>query len=243
MSKELEKKYENYRETINELTPIINAQNELRLLCSFKKTFGYIITPAIYKESETPVSLENATTKKSDVKFKTEEGKTSKNEEISDNDKEIFMESNISDKSPSENSAFEFDCDKFFDFHQLSSFYGNPGPEFKSELSLDQGCQIPRKSKKSGNFPLISREFPFHNFGFDKKATNMEKIFRKLENLESIFREKIDQQNNLQTNDTAKIMKKLEILENLEIQFAEMKAENKAIKESIQQILESQLPF
>lgn len=38
-----------YQEVVENIKPILDVQNELRLLCRFKTLFGYVETPAIYK--------------------------------------------------------------------------------------------------------------------------------------------------------------------------------------------------
>uniref|UniRef100_A0A914R0A1 Uncharacterized protein n=1 Tax=Panagrolaimus davidi TaxID=227884 RepID=A0A914R0A1_9BILA len=49
--KEEKELLKDYREVVHSLKPILEAQNELRLLCRFKTLFGYIETRAVYNEN------------------------------------------------------------------------------------------------------------------------------------------------------------------------------------------------
>uniref|UniRef100_A0AC35GT06 Uncharacterized protein n=1 Tax=Panagrolaimus sp. PS1159 TaxID=55785 RepID=A0AC35GT06_9BILA len=161
LTKEEETKLlKDYRKVVYSLKPILDAQNELRLLCRFKEIFGYIETPAIYK----------------------------KNFDYEKEDSDIKIITDIDDPSESENENVT-----------------NDEAGIRTEVIEDE--------KPSDLQPPQPFEISIETSQNEPSVQNVEK-----------------------TADMEKMMKQLEILEK---QFAEIKAENETLKESIEQILES----
>uniref|UniRef100_A0A914P9D1 Uncharacterized protein n=1 Tax=Panagrolaimus davidi TaxID=227884 RepID=A0A914P9D1_9BILA len=153
-----------YREVVDSLKPILDAQNELRLLCRFKTLFGYIETRAVYNEN-----------------FDWEKV---------DSDDESITDIHDSAESESENDTND---------------------------EAVATTEVIEAEKPSDFQPPQPFEITVQTSENESNVENLQK-----------------------TADMEKMMKQLEILQN---QFAEIKAENETLKESIEQILESKTVF